>query len=155
MLRLDDQLWRLPRRDVRCGDEIAQRTETAFKREAGLFHYLRVQSHPGKLDKIFLICAWQIHQTNVFVFDDVPAALEIVHGQAELHRENVDAAHWKHAQCGIAAGESIGYLADCSVAARSNDPRKSLLDCAPGSRLRVIRCAPANFERVQGCPPLD
>jgi hypothetical protein len=136
MLRFDEQLWRLPCRDVRCGDEIAQRTETAFEREAGLFYHLRVQSHPGKLHKIFLICARHIHQTNICVFDDFPAALEIVRGQAKLHRENIDTAHWEQAQCGTAAGDSIGYLADCSVAACSDDARKSLLDCTPRQRLR-------------------
>ena len=54
MFRLDEQLWRLPCRNVRCGDEIAQRTEAAFERQAGFFHHLRVQAHPGELDKVGL-----------------------------------------------------------------------------------------------------
>src|SRR4029078_6947156 len=142
MLRFDEQLWRLPCRDVRCGDEIAQRTETAFEREAGLFYHLRVQSYPGKLHKIFLICARHIYQTYICVLDDVPAALEIVQGQAKLHRENIDTAHRKHAQCGSAACDSIGYLADCSVAACSDDPCKSSLHCTPRQRLCLsrVRC---------------
>jgi hypothetical protein len=136
MFRLDEELRRLPRGDLRCGDEIAERAETAFEREAGLFHHLRVQSDASKLDKISSIGARQIDQPDVCGFDDIPAALEIEHRQAKLHRENVHAAHGEHTQCGIAAGESVCYLADCSVAACRNDPRKSLLDCAPGQPLR-------------------
>ena len=135
MLRLDEEFRRLPCRDVRCGDQIAQRAETAFEREAGLFHNLCVQSHAAELDKIFAICARQIDQTKVCVLDDIPAALEIVQWQPKLHRENIDTAHWKHAQYGIAVGESIGYLANGSVAACSDDPRKSLSDCTLGPAL--------------------
>ena len=122
---------------MRCGDEIAERTETAFESEAGLFHHLGVQSHPGKLDKIFPVGARQIDKTNICVFDNVPATLETVQRQAKLHRENVDTAHREHTQGGIAAGESICYLVDCSVAACSDDPGKSLLDCAPGQSPRL------------------
>src|SRR4029453_12360889 len=139
MLRLDEELRRLTCRDVRCGDEIAERTETAFESEAGLFDHLCVQSHAGKLDKIFPIRARQIDQTDVCVLDDVPAALETVQWQAKLHRKNVHTAHWEHAQCGIAADESVCYLANGSVAACRDDPRKSLFDCAPGQRLRFAR----------------
>ena len=139
MLRLDEELRRLPCRDVRCGDEIAERTETSFESEAGLFDNLCVQSHAAKLDKIFPIRARQIDQTDVRVFDDVPAALEIVQWQAKLHRENVHTAHWEHAQRGIAADESVCYLANCSVAACRDDPRKSRVDCAPGQRLGFAR----------------
>src|SRR4029077_11126080 len=123
MYTLDEELRRLPRRDVRCGDKIAERTETAFESEAGLFDHLCVQPHAPKLDKIFPIRARQIDQTDVSVFDDVPAAPEIVQWQAELHRENVYSAHWDHAQCGIAADKSVCYLANCSVAACRDDPR--------------------------------
>ena len=139
MLRLDEELRRLPCRDVHCGDQIAERTETAFESEAGLFHHLCIQAHAGKLDKIFPIRARQIDQTDVRVLDDVPAALEIVQWQAKLHRENVHTPHWEHAQCGVAADESVCYLANGSVAACRDDPRKSLFDCAPGQRLRSAR----------------
>ena len=122
---------------MRCGDEIAERTETAFESEAGLLHHLGVQSHAGKLDKIFPVGARQIDKANICVFDNVPATLEIIQRQAKLHRENVHTAHWEHAQGGIAAGESICYLVDCSVAACSDDPGKSLLDCAPGQSPRL------------------
>src|SRR4029453_16903816 len=89
MLRLDEELRRLPCRDVRCGNEIAERTETAFESKACLFDPLCVQSHAAKLDKIFPIRARQIDQTDVCVFDDAPAALEIKQWQAKLHREHV------------------------------------------------------------------
>ena len=97
MLRLDEELRRLPCRDVGCGDEIAQRPETAFESEAGLFDYLCVQPHAAKLDKIFPIRTRQIDQTDVCAFDDIPAALEIVQWQAKLHRENIHTSHWEHA----------------------------------------------------------
>src|SRR5207248_3229527 len=82
MLRLDEELRRLPCRDVRCRDQIAERTETAFESEAGLFDHLCVQSHAAKLDKIFPIRARQVDPADVCVFDDVPTALEIVQWQA-------------------------------------------------------------------------
>jgi hypothetical protein len=88
------------------------------------------------LDKTFSVGARQIDQTYVCVGDDIPATLEIEQWQAKLHRENVHATHWEHAQHGIAAGESVCHLADCAIAAGSDDPRKSLLDCAPGQPLR-------------------
>src|SRR5205823_14948791 len=96
-LRLEEELRRLPCRDVGCGDEIAQRPETAFESEAGLFHHLCVQPHAAKLDKIFPICTRQIDQADGCAFDDIPAALEIVQWQAKLHRENIHASHWEHA----------------------------------------------------------
>src|SRR4029450_384065 len=139
MLRLDEQLRRLPCGDLRCGDEIAEGTETAFEREASLFHHLRVQPHAAELHKIFPIRAGQIDQTDVCVLDNFPAALEIEQRQAKLHRENVHTAHWEHAQYGIATDESVCYLANCSVAACRDDPRKSLFDCAPCQRLRLVR----------------
>src|SRR5947199_5916267 len=129
----------MPCGEVRCGNEIAGRTETAFESESGLFDDLCVQPHAAKLDKIFSIRARQIDQTEVFAFDDIPAALEIVQWQAKLHRENVHTAHWEHAQCGIAADESVCHLANCSVAACRDHPRKSPFDWAPCPRLRVTR----------------
>src|SRR5581483_2171556 len=97
MLRFDEQLRRLPGCDVRGGDEIAEWTETTFESETGFFDHLRVQPHAGKLDKIFSISAGQIDQTDVCVFDDLPAALKAVQWQTKLHRENVHTTHWKHA----------------------------------------------------------
>src|SRR5437763_1053036 len=81
MFRLDEELRRLPCRDVGCGDEIAQRPETAFESEAGLFDHLCVQPYAAELDKIFPIRTRQIEQTDVCAFDDNPAALKIVNGK--------------------------------------------------------------------------
>src|SRR4029077_4072733 len=57
VIRFDEQSRRLPRRNLRCGDEIAQRPEASFEREAGFFYHLSVEADAGKLDEVLSICA--------------------------------------------------------------------------------------------------
>ena len=95
-LGFDEQLRGLPCSDLRCGDKIAERTKAAFECEAGLFYHLRVQSHPGELDKVSPARNWQIDLADICVFDDVPAASEIVQREAKLHRKDVYTAHREH-----------------------------------------------------------
>ena len=96
-LGFDEQLRGLAGGDLRCGDKIAERTKAAFECEAGLFHHLRVQSHPGELDKVSSVRNRQIDLPDICFFDDVPAASEVVQREAELHRKDVYTAHREHA----------------------------------------------------------
>src|SRR5438876_5058176 len=92
ILRFNEELRRLPRRNLCRGNEIAKRTETAFEGEAGLLNDLCVESHTGELDEIFSICARKIGKTHVLTLNHVPAKFEIMGGQAKLHCKDVHCA---------------------------------------------------------------
>src|SRR5207248_10667437 len=81
ILRFNRKLRRLPCRDLRCGDQIAERTETALESQAGFLDALRVESHAGELDEGSSMCAGKIDRTDIVALNDVPAKLQMVRRQ--------------------------------------------------------------------------
>src|SRR5713101_897900 len=121
VLRFDEQSWRPAAGDLRGGDEVTQRTEIAFESGAGLFDDLGIESDAGQLDKMFSICARKIDKARVAGLNNVPARLEIVRGQTELGRENIDRADRQQTEHGGAAGQAIFHFIDGAVAARRHN----------------------------------
>src|SRR5437899_2498708 len=135
ILRFNEKLRRLPRRNLCRGNEIAKRTETAFESEAGFFNDLCVESHAGELDEIFSICARKIGNTHILALNHVPAKFETMRRQAKLHCEDVHCADRKQSQGSFAPGDAIDHFIDRSIAASGNDFFKSLLDSLPSQQL--------------------
>ena len=121
VLRFDEQSWRSAGSDLRGGDEVTQRTEIAFESGAGLFDDLGIESDAGELDKMLSVCARKIDKACMSFLNDIPTRLEIVQGQTELGRENIDRADRQQAEHGGTAGKAIYHFIDCAVAARRHD----------------------------------
>ena len=105
------------RSNLRRGNEIAKRTETAFQCQAGFFDDLCVQSHTSKLDEVFPVCARKINQARVLALNNIPAKSEIVRREAELRGKNVHGADGQEAERGIASCQTVDHLVDGSVTA--------------------------------------
>ena len=124
VLRFDEQSWRSAGSDLRGGDEVTQRTEIAFESGAGLFDDLGIESDAGELDKMLSVCARKIDKACMSFLNDIPTRLEIVQGQTELGRENIDRADRQQAEHGGTAGKAIYHFIDCAVAARALNDRQ-------------------------------
>src|SRR6266487_1223056 len=78
ILRFNEKSRRLTCRDLCCGNEITERTETAFEGETGFLDHLCVEPYAGELDEVFPICARKIDKTRVIALNNLPATLKIV-----------------------------------------------------------------------------
>ena len=136
VFRFKEKAWRLPRSNLRRGNEIAERTEIAFQCEAGFLDDLCVQSHASKLDEVFPVCARKIDQARVLALNNVPAKLEIVGREAELRGKNIHGADGQEAERGIAPGQTVDHLVDGSVAASRDNFFESFLSRMPRERFR-------------------
>src|SRR2546423_5080241 len=72
VLRLDPQDRRRARSDLDRGNEVTERTETAFESVARFLHRLGIETHAGELHEMFAISARQIHTVRSIPLNDFP-----------------------------------------------------------------------------------
>src|SRR5262249_29622309 len=90
-------------------------------------------------DKESPVRARKIDRTHIVGLDDVPAKIEVVRRQPELHGENVYGADRKQTQRGVASSDAVDHLVDRSVATGRDDLYKAFLDCIAGEGFRLRR----------------
>ena len=120
-------------------NEITQWTKTSFEREARFLDHLRIESHPGELRKVFIVCVWKIDEARFSILNDIPVKSQIMYRQTEFRGKDVHGSHRQKAKGGLSSSEAVDDFVNRTVAAGGDDSFESFIGGAAGKRLRFAR----------------